>query len=635
MSEAVPAGTDTAIQLAASFQEETFGDYRLTHLLGKGGMASVYRAVRSGPMGFAKQMAIKRLHSNLTDNDQVLKALINEARLGGQLKHPNIVEVYEFNKVGEKPHETYFLAMEFVDGWTLDRITKLATEVELPVPVEVVLDIVIQICEGLHYAHTVESLDGQEVKLVHRDLKPANIILGRDGVAKVMDFGIAKAATNLFKTTMADTTKGTPHYMSPEQVAGNPNLDATSDIFAMGSVLYELLMGKVLFTGESLVAVLFAVARAEADEACELVELRLHGLGDVLRRCLQKDPSERYQTAQELKRALQRLRDACPGDATIKSYLYALRDRMLHGRPDPQDDEEGPEFATLLARDWVTVDARARQELADTKRAADEAVQEMAGRPVRVDGGGDAFGETVAAPTSTAGSPAPKRRSKGATPAAISPSASTRPNLRPTAVYTKADTPDQRRRRTIAAIAGTLLVGIAGVLGWLEFGPKEAEPEPTPVAALTPPPVEFGDLAVEATPTPTPAPRSTPADRTPARPRPTPTPPPVADATATPLPVAAPIATPPPQPTPEAVAVLGKGTLKIKACKPWAKVSIDGRDTGKQTPVFEAIPLAAGKHTIELYAVSLQARVSKTITIEADKVFVLSGYDFEQKNWIK
>ena len=639
MTEAEPVGRGAGTQIAPSFHEETFGDYRLTHLLGKGGMASVYRAVRSGPMGFAKQMAIKRLHEQLTDNDQVLKALINEARLGGQLKHPNIVEVYEFNKVDT----TYYLAMEFVDGWTLDRITKLAEDVELPVPIEVVLDIMMQICDGLHYAHTVESLDGQEVKLVHRDLKPANIILGRDGVAKVMDFGIAKAATNLFKTTMADTTKGTPHYMSPEQVAGAPNLDATSDIFAMGSVLYELAMGEVLFTGESLVAVLFAVARADIDVAMARLDKALPGLGGIASKCLQKDPDDRYQTARDLRQALQRLRDSCPGDATIKSYLYSLRDRMLHGKPGVQlDDEEGPEFATLLAKDWVTVDARAREELAETKKAADDAVQEMAGKlKLGASTPELSYAETIEAPSEPTLEPPKRRRKKAAKPGEISPRTATRPNLRPTRVYTKADTPGQQRRRLVSLSAVVILILVAGALAWIEFGPKEEpSPDPTPLALATPSPVDLGDLAVEATPTP--------ARRTPSKARTTPRPTPRAAATPTPAvalveatstPAAdttpPPLATPTPAPTPGAVAVLGEGTLKVKNCKPWARVFVDGKDSGKNTPVFDGITLPAGKHTIELRNFEKQARVSRAITIEPNKVLVLSGYDFEQKSWIK
>ena len=156
-------------------------------------------------MGFQKEVAIKRLHSSLSEDESILKALINEARLGGQLKHRNIVEIYEFNKVGN----SYYLAMEFIDGWTLDRIMKLSRKHGLPIPPGVALDIAVQICRGLDYAHKLETLDGQEVRLVHRDLKPANIIVARDGSAKIMDFGIAKAQTNLFKTTVGEVTKGT------------------------------------------------------------------------------------------------------------------------------------------------------------------------------------------------------------------------------------------------------------------------------------------------------------------------------------------------------------------------------------------------------------------------------------------
>lgn len=633
-------------QIINSFHEEMFGDYRLTHLLGKGGMASVYRAVRSGPMGFAKQMAIKRLHSNLTDNDQVLKALINEARLGGQLKHPNIVEVYEFNKV----EETYYLAMEFVDGWTLDRIAKLSSEVDLPIPIEVILDIMGQICDGLHYAHTVESLDGEEVHLVHRDLKPANIILGRDGVAKVMDFGIAKAATNLFKTTMADTTKGTPHYMSPEQVAGAADLDAASDIFALGSVLYELLTHEVLFTGESLVAVLFAVARADVAEKLLKLDDRLPGLSTILATCLQKDPAERYQSAREMRKALERLRDQCPGDSTIKSYLYALRDRLLHGKPPAHadEDEEGPEFATLLAKDWVTLDDRARQELANTKKAADDAVQEMAGQmKLGEDDEALPFADTMEAPPgAVASANAPTAVGKApAMPAAISPAGQAKPGIEPTRVYTPSDTPEARRKRLFGAIGLSVLVLVAMVLGWLEFGPKPAEepgPEPTAVAEVAP--VELGDLNVEATPTPrkvaktkarpTPKPRKTPP--------PAATPKAVASATPAsdapppdlPVPTPVPVAEATPEATPEQVAVLGTGTLKVKKCNPWARIFIDGKDTGRSTPEFAGIKLSAGKHSIELRNFEKQARVAKTVTIEPDKVFVLSGYDFEQKTWM-
>ncbi len=329
--------------------DEVFGSYRLTHLLGKGGMASVYRAVRSGPMGFAKQVAIKRLHPSLTRDSNILKALVNEARIGGQLKHPNIVEIYEFNRVGD----TYYLAMEFIDGWTLDRVIQLGRKHQQQLPKGVALDMAIQVCEGLHYAHTLESLDGVEVHLVHRDLKPANIIVGRDGVTKIMDFGIAKADTNLFKTTLVDTTKGTPHYMSPEQVGGDPHLGARSDIFAMGSLLYELATEKILFQGDSLAAVLFAVSRAEVDEEVEEAEAALPGLGPILGRCLEREPKKRFPSARALQQALSQLQEHREAEPwTTKNFMYTLRSKLLEEsvRSEPSTDEEEMDFAPLISK---------------------------------------------------------------------------------------------------------------------------------------------------------------------------------------------------------------------------------------------------------------------------------------------
>ena len=628
--------------------EETFGDYRLTHLLGKGGMASVFRAVRSGPMGFAKVVAIKRLHQSLADNDQVLKSLINEARLGGQLKHRNIVEVYEFNKVGD----AYYLAMEFVDGWTLDRVVKLSQEFELPIPVEVVLDILIQVCEGLEYAHNIESLEGEEVRLVHRDLKPANIILGRDGVVKVMDFGIAKAATNLYKTTLADTTKGTPHYMSPEQVAGSPDLGPTSDIFALGSVLYELLTGKVLFTGESLVAVLFAVARAEVEEILAPLDDAVEGLSFVLGKCLEKDADERYQNAEVLAGDLRRLRDGIAGASDIKEYLYALRGAMLAGQPPVQEDSDDPEFATLLVHDNVSFDKDLAAEIAETKRAADQVIDEQGG--IRLGDEGVAAAsetvadasvddETLAATPSRAdlvASGKKRKRKKAATPD-INPAMATRADIRPTAVYKSGDTPDRKRKRFLALLSVAILAVVAGTIFLLT--------RPTPVAPVaviesTPTPAGLDRLPdLTLPPEPKPTPRAKETEPRPRRDQPTPRPTPgsrptpapvVVEATPEPLPVE--LAGPTPAPTPEPVAAIeGTGVLKARASKPFALVFVDGRDTGEKTPLFGGIKLSAGKHTVELRSPERGEAVKKTIEIKPNATFVLDAYDFENKRWMK
>ena len=178
-----------------------FGKYDLAEVLGEGGMARVYRAVRAGPMGFRKEVALKQILPHVAREEKLLRALINEARLGGHLRHRNVVEVYEFDHV----EDTYYIAMEFVQGLTLDEVLH-RTPPPGRLPPRIVLQIALQVCAGLEYAHGATDEDGRPMHLVHRDLKPANLMLERDGVVKIMDFGIARAETNLFKTSTAAVT---------------------------------------------------------------------------------------------------------------------------------------------------------------------------------------------------------------------------------------------------------------------------------------------------------------------------------------------------------------------------------------------------------------------------------------------
>ncbi len=294
-----------------------FGRYKLVSLVGEGGMAKVYLAVLSGPMGFEKEVALKKIDARLTQDDRFVKALINEARLGGQLRHKNIVEVYEFNQVGED----YYLAMEYVNGWTLDTIVKNCRNAGKHIPPSVCLQIAIQTCRGLEYAHTLRSKDGSPMNLVHRDLKPANIMISKAGDAKIMDFGIAKADSNLYKTTAADITKGTPIYMSPEQVTGSSKLTGRSDLFSMGSILHELVCLDVIFKGDNLLAIMHKVLQADTREAVQNVKERIPGLEEVLKKAMTKKPEDRYASAGEMERDLQSLLDKLPSQVGIFDWL--------------------------------------------------------------------------------------------------------------------------------------------------------------------------------------------------------------------------------------------------------------------------------------------------------------------------
>ncbi len=293
-------------------------------------MAKVYRAMLSGPMGFEKEVALKKIDSRLTQDDRFVKALINEARLGGQLRHKNIVEVYEFNQVDGD----YYLAMEFVDGWTLDAFLRECRKAQRWVPPSVVMEIAVQVCWGLDFAHSLRAKDGQEMHLVHRDLKPANIILSRSGDAKIMDFGIAKADSNLYKTTAADVTKGTPIYMSPEQVRGE-SLDARSDLFSLGSILHEMATLRVVFSGDQLLTIMHKVLQADISEAVSRADERIPGLGNILQRSMARRPEDRYSGAVELARDLEKLRAAVLRNDPGPSLYEFLRDFEAWGSPRP------------------------------------------------------------------------------------------------------------------------------------------------------------------------------------------------------------------------------------------------------------------------------------------------------------
>ena len=341
-----------------------FGRYRLLSLLGEGGMAKVYRAVLSGPMGFEKEVALKRIDPRLTEDERVVKALINEARLGGQLRHRNIVEIYEFNQVDGN----YFMAMEFVDGWTLDMVLRRCRTLQEPPPATVVVEILTAICRGLDYAHSLLGKDGSPVNLVHRDLKPGNVMLSREGDVKIMDFGIAKADSNLYKTTAADVTKGTPMYMSPEQVTGS-SLDSRSDLFSLGSMLHEMVTLEVPFQGDNLLAIMHGILNADIADARSAVADRHAALEPILASCMAREPAERYSSARELEGVLRSCLRELPSGPSLLEWLEELQDSLpglamtgefgeagapspRRGRPpDGTDRPAGPAGRTRRHRD--------------------------------------------------------------------------------------------------------------------------------------------------------------------------------------------------------------------------------------------------------------------------------------------
>ncbi len=215
-----------------------FGKYQLVKRLARGGMAEVFLARQSGPEGFQRMVAVKRILPHLVDSQDFVRMFLDEARLAAQLSHPNIVHIYDFGKVDEH----YFIAMEYVDGVHAGDLIKHAETERMPDVL--VARIGADACAGLHYAHELRDGDGRPLHVVHRDVSPPNLIASYDGSIKLVDFGIAKAVGSI-EQTRPGVVKGKFAYMSPEQTIGQ-KLDGRSDVFSLAVVLWELLAGRVL-----------------------------------------------------------------------------------------------------------------------------------------------------------------------------------------------------------------------------------------------------------------------------------------------------------------------------------------------------------------------------------------------------
>src|SRR5205823_3570216 len=218
-----------------------FGQYVLVEKIATGGMAEVWKARMRGVEGFQKIVAIKKILPHLSDNQDFIEMFIDEAKLAAQLNHNNIIHIYDLGKI----QSSYYIAMEYIDGYDLKTILKLAADRDNPLNVELALFIAAKIAAALDYAHRKRDFEDRDLGLVHRDVSPQNVLISQDGDIKLCDFGIAKAASKA-SHTQAGALKGKLQYMSPEQAWGRA-IDKRSDIFALATVLFELLTGRKLF----------------------------------------------------------------------------------------------------------------------------------------------------------------------------------------------------------------------------------------------------------------------------------------------------------------------------------------------------------------------------------------------------
>ena len=262
-----------------------FGPYLLLHKIAQGGMGEVFLARKEGAEGFSRHVVVKRMLSHLADRGDFLEMFFAEARLASRLHHDRIVEVHDAGRIGDE----FYLEMEFVSGIDLKILLERCEQRGRPLPFAVTCDIVAQAAEGLAYAHRALDHDGKPLNLVHRDINPANLLLSWAGEVKIIDLGIAKSELHHGKTETG-LLKGKFLYMSPEQSEGK-TVDGSTDLFSLGIVLYETLLGRHPFDRGSLARTLAAI---QADPLPTIVDPVLFPLESVLNKVMAKSMADRY-----------------------------------------------------------------------------------------------------------------------------------------------------------------------------------------------------------------------------------------------------------------------------------------------------------------------------------------------------
>ena len=279
---------------------ESLGKYRLEQKIAIGGMAEIWLARQEGPAGFSKRLVIKRILPNLATDDKFVQMFLDEARVAALLEHPNIVRISDLGQVDD----SYFIAMEFIDGPDLDYLIVRTRQLSAHVPSVIAARLVADALNGLDYAHNFANEEGQPLGLVHRDISPHNVLISSTGVAKVCDFGVAKAATSKHQT-QAGAVKGKFAYMSPEQIAAKP-LDGRSDVFAMGIVLYELATGSPPFGDQGELMAVTAILTQQPTDPREFVQDFPAPLEQIIQKALAKNRDSRYASAREMQLDLER-----------------------------------------------------------------------------------------------------------------------------------------------------------------------------------------------------------------------------------------------------------------------------------------------------------------------------------------
>jgi len=435
-------------------ERRRLGKYQLVRRLATGGMAEIYLARAAAIEGFEKVVVLKRILPQHAENAAFIRMFLAEARLAATLHHPNVVQVYD---IGED-EGAYFFAMEYVQGVDLRQLVGATRRAGRELPLQHALYVIAGVCAGLHYAHEKKDGSGAPLGIVHRDISPSNVLVTFDGGVKVVDFGVAKVAN---VSTTAGTLKGKIPYMSPEQCRSAP-LDRRSDVFSIGTMLWELTCGRRLFQADNELALLSVVARGEATPPSEIRPDYPPSLEAIVLKALAVDVEQRFQSAQELQLALE--------DFAHESHLPLSDARLQRFVRDVCSEAVAKTEALLVACE---------------RPGVDEAVAEAA-RPEEET---SVYGSGGAADTPGPGEPGGGVTVPGGRPAA-------EVTIAPVAVVDHAhavelEVPARRRRGAVLGGAAVSLVAVAIAMAWVVRQKDDGAAEVEAVA-----PVEAGGGAV-------------------------------------------------------------------------------------------------------------------------------------------
>ncbi len=536
-----------------------FGKYRLLAKLAAGGMAEIYLAAQSGLGGFEKLLVIKCILPSLARESRFVDMLLDEARIAARLNHPNVIQVFDVGRIEDQ----FFIAMEYLSGESLATVTGACRRRQFLMLPELAAGLILQSAEGLHHAHTLTGTDGTPLNIVHRDVSPQNIFVLYDGGVKVVDFGIAKAELSRTKTKTG-SIKGKYAYMSPEQVTGK-DVDAQTDVFALGIVLWECLTGRRLYKQENEWDTMRQIVNEDAPSPAEYRPDLPEPLVAVTLKALARDKRQRLTTAAEMR-------------ASLAKYLK--------GAPLTAD--------TAAIGQWMQKVFRNRIE--DKRRLIDGALSENIETKVEL------FGDLnqYLSETDLSGQDSPRQ-----------PTASLKRRVKSIQVP---QAPASRRRWVQVSLVLALLASVGLAATYLLSGWQPDAPAPPALPGRQPPPPETAepDTAQPNEPAHTARVRPKPEGRSgrkqphgPRRPRRTRPDPAVemgGDAS---------------RPVPRTRPVVTLGSLEV-VCLPWCQIAIDGKPTGKNSPLRDHL-LPVGEHQVEVVNPPSGARASRTVVIREGK----------------